>query len=91
MPGQERIDFRVDADTKAEFVEAAQAYGMNLSSFMIAAAREFVLRIQRQQQGLQLSDRDRDRFLAALDRPPRPAPDAFRQARKRHRRLAGDD
>jgi len=31
-----------------------------------------------------LSERDRDRFLAALDRPARPVPEAIGKARARH-------
>lgn len=38
-----------------------------------------------------LSDRDRDQFLAALDRPARPIPEAIRKAKKRHEELIVSD
>ncbi len=83
MAKQERIDFRVDEAIKAQFSEAAEAFGMNLSTFMIAAAQEQVMRAQRRNQAVVLSDRDRDLFLAALDRPARPMPEAIRKAKAR--------
>lgn len=84
MAKQDRIDFRVDETIKTQFTEAAEVFGMNLSTFIIAAAQEQVARAQRRKQAVMLSDRDRDRFLAALDRAARPAPDAIRKARARY-------
>lgn len=91
MAKQDRIDFRVDERIKAQFVEAAEVSGMNLSTFMIAAAQEQAVRVQRRQQAVTLSDRDRDRFLAAIERPARPAPEAMRRARERHAALVVND
>lgn len=83
MAKQDRIDFRVDEAIKAQFTEAAEVFGMNLSTFMIAAAQEQVARAQRRKQAVVLSDRDRDLFFAALDRPARPMPEAIRKAKAR--------
>jgi uncharacterized protein (DUF1778 family) len=87
MAKQDRIDFRVDEETKTQFTEAAEVFGMNLSTFMIAAAQEQVVRAQRRKQAVMLSDGDRDLFLAALDRPARPMPEAIRKAKARHASL----
>lgn len=87
MPKQERIDFRVDAEIKAQFVEAAESLGMNLSAFIIAAAQELAARAQRRSRTMVLSEADRDRFLAALDRAARPAPSAMEKAKRLHREL----
>ena len=83
MAKLDRIDFRVDAGVKAQFALAAEAYGMNLSSFMIAAAQEQVIRARRRLDTLKLSDPDRDAFLKALDQPERPMPDALAKAKAR--------
>ncbi len=91
MAKQDRIDFRVDEAIMAQFTQAAQTYGMNLSTFMIAAAQELLARAQCRSQAVTLSDRDRDLFLAALDRPARPIPEAVREARVRHADLIVDE
>lgn len=80
MAKLERIDFRVEEGVKAQFAHAAEAYGMNLSSFMIAAAQEQVARARRRLETLELSDTDRDAFLKALDQPERPIPAALAKA-----------
>jgi uncharacterized protein (DUF1778 family) len=83
MAKQDRIDFRVDEEVKAQFARAAEVYGMNLSSFIIAAAQEQVVRAQRRLDTLKLSDPDRDAFLQALDQPVRPVPTAIAEAKRR--------
>ena len=87
MAKQNRIDFRVEESIKTQFTEAAEVFGMNLSTFMIAAAQEQVARAQRRQQAVVLSDRDRDLFLSALDRPARAMPEAIRKAKRRKNTL----
>ncbi len=88
MAKQDRIDFRIDECVKEQFVLAAEACGMNLSSFLIAAAQEQVARTKLQLEPLQLSDRDRDAFLALLEQPPRPLPKSLERAQKRrHERI----
>jgi uncharacterized protein (DUF1778 family) len=83
MAKLDRIDFRVDEAIKTQFTEAAEVFGMNLSTFMIAAAQEQVARAQRRKQAVVLSDHDRELFLAALDRPARPMPESIRKAKAR--------
>ncbi|MBF0255405.1 MAG: DUF1778 domain-containing protein [Gammaproteobacteria bacterium] len=83
MAKQDRIDFRVDEAVKAQLVRAADAYGMNLSSFLLAAAQEQMVRAARRVDTLMLSPRDRDAFLDALDQPARPLPEVLQQAKAR--------
>jgi uncharacterized protein (DUF1778 family) len=83
MAKDDRIDFRIDEAVKAQFSLAAEAYGMNLSTFMIAAAQEQVARANRRLKSIRLSDRDRDAFLKALDQPARPIPDPLLKAKNR--------
>lgn len=92
MAKQDRIDFRVDETIKAQFTQAAEAFGMSLSTFMIAAAQEQVVRAQRRSQVVMLSDRDRDLFLSALDRTAaRPVPETIHKAKARHGVLIARD
>jgi uncharacterized protein (DUF1778 family) len=91
MAKQDRIDLRVDETVKTQFTEAAEAFGMNLSTFIIAAVQEQVARAQNRKRAVMLSDRDRDLFLAVLDRAVRPMPEAIRKARKRHATSVASD
>lgn len=90
MAKAERIDLRVQEDLKGHFTAAAEASGMNLSTFLIAAAREQAARVLRTRQAVVLTDRDRDQFLAALDRPARPIPDSLRKAKERRADLVAN-
>ena len=77
----ERIDLRVPRELKELATEAATATGMSLSAFVASAVQELAVRVTRNRQVVMLSDRDRDRFLTALDRPARPQPEAIRKAK----------
>lgn len=91
MAKYERIVIRVDETIKTQFTEAAEAFGMNLSTFMISSAKEQVARAQCRKQAALLSDRDRDLFLAALDRPVRPMPEAICKAKGRKVSIVASD
>ncbi|VAX03395.1 hypothetical protein MNBD_GAMMA19-2014 [hydrothermal vent metagenome] len=80
----ERIDLRVPSALKAMVAEASEASGLSISAFIAAAARDQAERVLRSRQVLMLSNRDRDQFLAALDRPARPVPSAVQRAKKRY-------
>ncbi len=82
----ERIDLRVPRELKACVAEAAAVYGMSVSAFIAMSAREQADRVLRERRGVVLSNDARGRFLAALDRPARPAPTAIRRAAKEHRK-----
>ena len=83
MAKEDRIDFRIDSAIKAQFAEAAHAFGMNLSAFMIAAAQEQVARAKHRIEPIRLNDRDRDAFLKALDSPTPATPAPFLRAKQR--------
>lgn len=83
MAAQDRIDFRVDEAIKASFINAAEAYGMNLSNFMIAAGKMLTARAQDTFQPISLTDNDRDAFLQVLDQSERDVPVALQAAKKR--------
>ena len=77
----ERIDLRVPRELKDLATEAASAAGMSLSTFVASAIQELAVHVTRNRQVVMLSDSDRDRFLAALDRPVRPQPAPLRKAK----------
>ncbi len=80
----ERIDLRVNAETKALLARAYHLAGYsNLTSFVIATARERAQHIIEEHNHFTISNRDRDSFLAALDNPPVPNA-ALRAAAKKH-------
>lgn len=84
MAKADRIDFRVAEELKQQFAAAADASGMNLTTFIVAAAKEQAERVLRTKKTVMLSERDRDIFLSALDRPTRPIPDSVQKAKERY-------
>jgi uncharacterized protein (DUF1778 family) len=68
----ERIDFRVNPDTKDLLVRAAALRGSNLTAFILESAQERAVELIEQYERLNLTSRDRDRLLGALTEPPRP-------------------
>jgi uncharacterized protein (DUF1778 family) len=91
MAKQDRIDFRIDENLKTEFAHSAEVLGMNLSTFMISAARQLSSRARRMEQLPPLSDRDRDVFLAALDRPAREIPESNKKAKTNYSKLIANE
>lgn len=91
MAKQDRIDFRIDENLKTEFAHSAEVFGMNLSTFMISAARQLSSRARRMEQLPPLSDRDRDVFLAALDRPAREMPESIKKAKANYSKLIASE
>lgn len=85
-PGKERMDFRLCRDHKALIEKAAAYSGESLTGFAVATLVGEARRIVREHETVALSARDRDRFLALLDNPPRPS-DSLRRAARRHRDL----
>lgn len=75
----DRIDFRVSPKTKDLLVRAAALRGSNLTAFVLESAQERAVELIEQYERLRLTDRDRDRLLAALDQPPAPT-EALRRA-----------
>ncbi len=68
----ERLGFRVDPRWKRLIEEAAAVSGQTVSSFALAALLRQARKTLRQQRILELSARDGERLMAALDSPPVP-------------------
>ena len=85
-PQSTRLDVRLSEEKKRRIEQAASYLGQTVSAFTVATlvreAEEVVERFGM----MQLSDRDRDAFLSALDNPPRPNA-RLRKAAKRHAKM----
>ena len=68
----ERIEARVNAETKALSQEAANLEGRSLTDFIVASALESARRVIRERELIDLSRRDRKAFVALLLNPPSP-------------------
>ena len=86
-----RIEFRLPARVKREIEQAAAAQNRSLTDFatnvLIDMARK-VLADHARHEHVQLSNRDRDRFLAMLDASAAPNTALQAAARKHRRRVA---
>lgn len=67
-----RINLRTSPEAKALIERAAAIMGSTVSSFMLQNAYEAASRLVAQQETITLSNRDRDLFLKALDKPAKP-------------------
>ena len=85
----ERIDLRLPADQKRLIEQAASLSGQTVSSFILNLTIWHAREVVRENAVIELSDRDWDRFLAALnDAEAKPGP-ALRRAAKRHKEIFG--
>jgi uncharacterized protein (DUF1778 family) len=88
-PRTERLDFRVPVDQKRLIEQAAALSGLTVSSFILGSTVEHAREVVRGASVIELSNRDRDRLLAALDDiDARPNP-ALRRAAKLHKKMLG--
>lgn len=87
-----RLAFRMKPELKARIEEAAALSGLTLTDFVRATLAERADEVVARHRRITLSDRDRDRFLEALDRPGHPLPELVATV-TRHRRSAtgGED
>ena len=79
----ERLDFRITPENKRLIEQAAAVQGQSVTDFALHTLCQRAKKVLRDQRVLVLSDRDRDRFLAALDRPPVPNAKLRRAAQRR--------
>jgi len=79
-----RLAFRMKPGLKERIEEAAALLGLTVTDFVVSALSERTSEVLERQRQVTLSDRDRDRFLAALDRPGRPVP-ALVDTLRKHR------
>ena len=66
-----RLAFRMKTELKERIEQAAALLGVTVTDFVIASLSERASEVLARQQLLTLSDRDRDRFLEAMNRPGR--------------------
>jgi uncharacterized protein (DUF1778 family) len=85
----ERIDLRLPPDQKRLIEQAATLSGLTVSGFILNSSSRHAREVIRETAVIELSNRDRDRFLAALDdQEAQPSP-ALRRAARRHKQLLG--
>jgi uncharacterized protein (DUF1778 family) len=88
MKADARINVRLSTELKQTIEEAAAALGQSVSEFAISTVVREARQILQEAQVTRLSNRDRDRFLAALDaaevRPNAALKTAARRYRRRH-------
>jgi uncharacterized protein (DUF1778 family) len=78
----ERVDFRINSELKALFSRAAEISGVNMSAFIIEAARDRALQVIEQYERIVLNNDARDVLLNALISPPKPSVHLKRAAQK---------
>jgi uncharacterized protein (DUF1778 family) len=78
----ERLNFRLEPQKKRLIEQAAAIRGLSLTDFAVTTLFREAQEVLSSEQSLVLSDRDRDAFLAALDRPPAPNAKALRAAKR---------
>lgn len=83
---EKRITARVTEDLQERVVEAAALTGRTVTDFVTAAIQEKADEVIREQYVLELSERDMEKLLAAIENPP-PANDAMRRAIESRRKL----
>ncbi|MHB8483987.1 MAG: type II toxin-antitoxin system TacA family antitoxin [Nitrospiria bacterium] len=83
-----RLEARVNSEQKALFERAAALQGCSLSTFLIASAREAAIKTIREHEVIKLTGQDRDTFIAALLKPPKPTK-KMREAAARYKKDLG--
>lgn len=81
-PPAERLNFRLEPQKKRLIEQAAAIRGLSVTDFAVTTLYREAQEVLSSEQSLLLSDRDRDAFLAALDRPPAPNAKALRAAKR---------
>jgi uncharacterized protein (DUF1778 family) len=85
----ERVDLRLPMDQKRLIEQAATLSGLTVSGFILGSTLQRAREVLRETTIIELSGRDRDRFLAALDdEQAKPGP-TLRRAARRHKQMLG--
>ncbi|MFN0088188.1 MAG: DUF1778 domain-containing protein [Blastocatellia bacterium] len=82
-PRSVRLDMRLDTRTKTLIERAAAITGQTMTDFAVSNLVHSAMATIERHERLIMTDRDRDRFLKALDRPSKPLP-ALAKAARRH-------
>jgi uncharacterized protein (DUF1778 family) len=85
---EERLEARVSAEAKALCQEAASLEGRSLTDFIVGSAVESARRVLRERALIELSQRDRNAFVASLLNPPLPG-HRLKEAARRYERVFG--
>lgn len=72
--GTTRLAFRMNRELKERIEQAASLMGLTVTDYVVSTLAERTGEVLERERRITLSDRDRDRFLAALSRPGRPVP-----------------
>lgn len=75
-----RLEARVTAEQKQLMQRAAELRGQNLTEFMVAVLAEAATQIIKDNEFLQLTQRDRSSFVEALLNPTAPSEQAYADA-----------
>ena len=78
-----RLDVRLAEDHKDLIEQAAKLLGQSVTAFTVSTLVRQAGEVVERFGALRLTDRDRDAFLAALDKPPKPNA-RLRRAARRH-------
>jgi uncharacterized protein (DUF1778 family) len=84
-----RLNFRLSPDLKVVIEEAAAALGQSVSDFAVSTLLQTARSVLRQQAVTELSNRDRDRFVALLDDTAAKPNKALTEAARRYRKHLG--
>lgn len=80
-----RLNFRLPAELKETIEQAAAHLGQTVSDFAISTLVETARHVIQEHDVTRLSNRDRDRFVALLDRADLKPNKALRAAAKRYK------
>jgi uncharacterized protein (DUF1778 family) len=84
-----RLNFRLSSDLKAVIEEAAAALGQSVSDFAVSTLVRTARSVLEQQSATELTNRDRDRFIALLDDDTAKPGKALLEAAKRYKKHLG--
>ncbi|MBO0799331.1 MAG: DUF1778 domain-containing protein [Blastocatellia bacterium] len=85
-----RLEMRINFQAKSLIERAATLTGQTVTDFAVSNLLQLAVQTIERHQRLEMTDRDRDRFLAALDRPPKPLSELERAARLHARMTKGE-
>ena len=85
-----RLNCRISATIKEQAEEAAHLLGQSITAFTEAALAEKARDVLEQHEKITLSQRDFERFVAAINEPPAPTPALVRAMRKYEKQRKAD-
>lgn len=84
-----RLEMKLNQQTKDLIERAAAISGLSLADYAVSNLVQAAMQTIERHERLILSERDRDQFLAALDRPAKPLPALEKAARNYRRATTG--